>query len=192
MSNGIIKMKGGGGTTYSDVTTTTSNLPEYAEPYYRDLLARTGYETSQPYSKYGGSRIADFSPMEQEAMARYGQMGVSGTPDEMNSAMGTAYDLSQNSGVNGNISSSYNAGNTGGGSGGGSRNSGYGANQLGPEGFYGGNSRQMGYEAGTINDSDMINSYMSPYMQQVVDVEKREAMRDADVRHQQTGLDAAG
>ena len=39
MDNGIVKMKGGGGTTYSDVTTTTSNLPEYAEPYYRDLLA---------------------------------------------------------------------------------------------------------------------------------------------------------
>ena len=80
--------KGGGGPsqTYSDVTQTTSNLPEYAEPYYRDLLARTGYETSVPYEAYQGQRLAYFSPMEQAAMGRIGQLGISGTPEELNRA----------------------------------------------------------------------------------------------------------
>lgn len=212
MSNGIIKMKGGGGTTYSDVTTTTSNLPEYAEPYYRDLLARTGYETSQPYQAYGGSRLADFSPMESEAMARMGQLGVSGTPEEMNAAMGTSYDLSQNTGITSIGGSEYQAGALNGAGDytptsrqsqfrAGSRQVGYDPNQyatgyqsgqMGGEGFYDAGQRQSGFEAGSINDPDMLESYMNPYFQNVVDIQKREAMRDADMRHQQTGLSAAG
>ena len=212
MANGIINMKGGGGTTYSDVTTTTSNLPEYAEPYYRDALARTGYESSLPYQSYGGSRLADFSPMEQEAMARYGQLGASGNPAEMDAAMGTSYNLSQNSGVTGGISSGYGAGGLNGAGNydptsrnsqfqAGSRRvqynpgqytSGYTANQMGDGAYYNAGQRDMGFEAGSINDPEMLKSYQDPYFQNVVDIQKREAMRDADMRHQATGLDAAG
>jgi len=209
MPNGIINMKGGGGTTYSDVTTTTSNLPEYAEPYYRDLLARTGFETSQQYQPYGGSRLADFSPMESEAMGRIGQLGVSGTPEEMNAAMGTSYNLSQNAGIGSIGGSQYRAaglngagnydptsrqseymqGNREVGYNPNSYSSQYTAGQMGPGGNYTAGQRDMGFEAGSINDPEMLKSYENPYFQNVVDIQKREAMRDADKRHQETGLD---
>ena len=41
-------MGGGGGGGPTESTVTQTNLPEYAEPYYRDLLARTGYESAVP------------------------------------------------------------------------------------------------------------------------------------------------
>ena len=48
-----------------------------------------------------------------------------------------------------------------------------------------------GYEAQKMNDPSIMQSYMNPYQQNVVDIEKREAARQADIRHQATGLDAA-
>jgi hypothetical protein len=69
--------KGGGGgggqptTTYSNVT--QSNLPEYAQPYYTELLKQTGKQTFttdpsgnvtgvKPFDPYTGSRVAAFTP----------------------------------------------------------------------------------------------------------------------------------
>jgi hypothetical protein len=188
---------GGGGdsTTYSDVKTTTSNLPEYAEPYYRDLLARTGFETAQGYEQYGAQRQADFSPMEQEAMARYGELGMSGTPEELNEAGRIASAIGQGDpNITTRAQNTYQAGDMGdaGNYAADSRSNSYRANQLGDSGFYGASGRDMGFQAGTLNDPNMLQSYMNPYQQNVVDIQKREAMRDADIRHQQTGLDAAG
>ena len=175
---------GGGGTTKSDVTTTTSNLPEYAEPYYHDLLARTGFETAQPYETYDGPRVADFSPYEQEAMARMGDLGMSGDNQYLQAAGNVAGGIAgmQAPGVGYTGSNDYVPGAMGnaGQYNAGSRDSGYVAGQ-----------RDMGFEAGQLNDPEMIQSYMSPYMQNVVDIQKREAMRDADVRHRDTGMGAA-
>lgn len=85
----------GGGTQYSEVTQVTSNLPEYAEPYYLDLMGRTGFETAQPYETFPGQRIAGFSPLEQEGMARIGALGISGTPPELDEAGRIAYGVGQ-------------------------------------------------------------------------------------------------
>ena len=71
---------GSSGPTESKVT--QSNLPEWAEPFYRDLLGRVGYETARPYTPYPSRRLEYFTSMEQEAMQRMGLMGVSGTPAE--------------------------------------------------------------------------------------------------------------
>lgn len=78
--------KGGGSSGPTESTVTQTNLPEYAEPYYRDLLARTGYESSTPYTPYPGQRLEYFAPAEQEAMSRFTEMGVSGTPPELDVA----------------------------------------------------------------------------------------------------------
>lgn len=217
------KGSGGGGTNYSEVEQTTSNLPEYAEPYYRDLLARTGYETSQPYEQYGGQRLAYFSPGEQDAMSRFRDLGTSGTPTELNQAGRMAQQVGSqdvSGGIGGLGTSSYRASNPGsaGSYNAASResgydpneyNSGYAANQYDMSGYdageygfgynpdlygsdYEANQREMGFEAGSLADNEMIQRYMDPYMQSVVDVEKREANRNADMRHAATGLDAAG
>lgn len=49
--------KGGGGGGPSESTVVQTNLPEYAEPFYRDLLARVGYESAIPYESYPGKRL---------------------------------------------------------------------------------------------------------------------------------------
>ena len=55
--------KGGGGggsppPQTSQVTQTTSNLPEYVEPYFKRLLDRAEGQTNLPYETYGQTRIA--------------------------------------------------------------------------------------------------------------------------------------
>ena len=208
--------KGGGGPnqTYSEVQQSTSNLPEWARPYYEDLMARTGYETSTEYTPYEGQRLAYFTPMEQEGMARIGEMGVDPRFGEQ---MGSAFGMAQQAGqgfdpnIRNDAQSSYRASNYGGpGYSAGQRDMGYEAGQrdMGYEagnienqyqagtwsdmvGDYEAGSRDVGFDPGSLADQDAIAKYMSPYMQNVVDVEKREAARQADMRHQQLGLGSA-
>jgi len=78
--------KGGGSSGPTESKVVQSNLPEYAEPYYKDLLARTGYESAEPYTPYPAPRLAYFTPAEQEAMGRFTEMGVSGTSPELDVA----------------------------------------------------------------------------------------------------------
>ncbi len=198
---------GGDGTQVSEVTQTTSNVPEWARPYYEDLLTRTGFETAQPYEAYQGQRLAYFSPMEQEALSRYGQLGVSGTPPELDAAGASAYDLTQgwnpyfDSGIyTGGIDSGYRGGNVGSGYNAGSlgmnynpetRDSQFTARDYDYENAYTAGQRDMGFYAGDIGAEGALDRYMDPYYQQVVDVEKREAARQSDMRHAATGLNAA-
>lgn len=194
---------GGGGPTETTSTVTQSNLPEYAQPYYEDLMARVGFETAQPYQAYGGQRLANFSPMEQEAMGRLGQLGFSGPSAELSGAMSLAANAGRgfNPGILSNARSTYSGGTfSSGNRRAGSRDvqydpnqyeMGYTAGSLGPDAYYDANQRQMGFDPGSLADEGAVSQYMTPYMQQVVDVEKREAARQADQRHQQLGLDAA-
>jgi hypothetical protein len=58
---------GGGGTSQQ---TTTTELPEWARPYAKDILAKGQAltDTSQnPYQTYNAPRIAGFSPMQEQA-----------------------------------------------------------------------------------------------------------------------------
>jgi hypothetical protein len=196
--------KGGGGpsTTYSEVQQSTSNLPEWARPYYEDLMARTGYETSTDYVPYEGERLAYFSPMEQEAMARFGELGVS-DDGRMNAAFNMAQGAGQgfDPGINTSVSSSYRAAAPVGTDYNNKRRdsqyvanqraSQYTANQMDLGEGYQAGSRDVAFDPGTLADKEMLDTYMSPYMQAVVEIQKREAMRDADIRHKQLGLDSA-
>jgi hypothetical protein len=49
-----------------NVTTTTSNLPEYARPYYENLLNRAQAESYREYTPYQDQRIAGFTPEQQQ------------------------------------------------------------------------------------------------------------------------------
>lgn len=74
-----IKPQGGGGSqpTHTTSTVTQSTLPEYAKPYYTELLKQSGlniFSTDasgnvtgiKPYQTYGGERVAGFSPLQQQ------------------------------------------------------------------------------------------------------------------------------
>jgi hypothetical protein len=104
---------GGGGGGQPDKTTQTVELPEWARPYAKDVLAKGAALTNinqNPYKQYKGNRIAGFSPMQMQSFQGAANM------------------------------------------------------DAGPQGF-----------------QENIGSYMSPYMQNVVDVEKRGAIRDYQV-----------
>jgi len=71
---------GGGGGGPQTSTSYSTNLPEYAQPYYQELMKQTGknvYATDaagnvtgvKPMPTYGGDRIAGFTP-GQEAIQR--------------------------------------------------------------------------------------------------------------------------
>ena len=161
----IRRMKGGGATN-STVSQTTTDLPEWVKPYQEAILERASLQSSMPYETYDGPRIADMSPWQQEASARMVEMAQTGPNQGLTEASRLAYNVGNDSfgDVNTNIWS------------------GYSADPLNGRGDY---------AAGRMNDPAAMQSYMNPYQQNVVDVEKREAARQADIRHQATGLDAA-
>ena len=58
--------KGGGAPSEQRVTST--NIPDYAQPYVEETLGRAQALTTQkPYESYGGQRVAGFTPMEAQA-----------------------------------------------------------------------------------------------------------------------------
>ena len=173
---------GGGGQQQSTNTTYSTNIPEYAKPYVETMLGATqkqlfqgtpteggGFDITgfQPYRAYGGTydeqgnqtsydpskAIAGFQPMQQQA-----QQGIANmqTPEQYNQAMGI----------------------TGQGIMGGLGTAGQGVGLSG-----------MGYQAAGAGDRYAqqatnpyaMQAYMSPYMQNVVDVQQREAQRAADI-----------
>lgn len=183
---------GGGGKTYSEVSQTTTNLPEYAEPYVKDLFARAAFETAQPYEYYGGQRLADFSPYQQEAFGQYADMAMSGSPQELDWAGQIAAGIGLgNANINVPVENTYRAGRIGdaGNYTNTQRDSQYTAGQYTPG--YTANQYNMGFEAGNMY-GEALDPYQDKYMQDVVDIQKREAARQGDIRNKETGLDAAG
>ena len=65
------------------VETTQTNLPPYAEPYFRSALERGMFESARPYEPYMGQRLAQFSP--EETFAQRGIMAL-GRPTQINEA----------------------------------------------------------------------------------------------------------
>jgi len=63
-------------------TVTQTNLPEYARPYFENILRRTEAESYRPYQTYGGDRIAGFTPAQEAlqtetlGLQRPGQFGA--------------------------------------------------------------------------------------------------------------------
>lgn len=146
-SGGRIHCKGGGGGDTKS-TNVTTNLPEYAKPYYQNMMRRAQAESLTPFESYQGQRVADFSPTQLAA-----QQGIEGmqTPAGMGEAANALSSLQSNLG-----GASY-----------------------APTTF------DSGYSA-TTQTADTFTpataaQYMSPYMQNVVDMQKREAIRDSDI-----------
>ena len=130
--------KGGGSPAPapSQQTVTQTSIPEYARPYVENMLGKSEALTdinANPYQAYGGQRIQDFTPMQQQAFQGVGNMQVA--PE-----IGAGSNLAALSGL-GSIGA-------------------------------GGNYMSM------ATDPRSIQQFMSPYMQNVVDMQKQEAMRD--------------
>jgi hypothetical protein len=75
--------KGGGGAPPpTQQTVTQTNLPEYARPYFENIMQRGQAESYRQYTPYGAERIAGFTPeqrqIQQEALGLQtpGQFGA--------------------------------------------------------------------------------------------------------------------
>jgi hypothetical protein len=75
--------KGGGAPAPSSQTVTQTNLPEYARPYFENLLNRSQAQSYQQYQPYGAPRIAGFTPEQQGIQQSYANMT---TPGQFNQA----------------------------------------------------------------------------------------------------------
>ena len=126
--------KGGGGSPAPQTSTVNqSNLPEYARPYFEDLLQRGQTASQVQYQPYGGERTAGFSPLQEQ-----GFQGIQGLgPSSLNAP---AAGLTGVAGLGG-----------------------LGAGQ---------NYAQQATSPGSMQ------AYMSPYMQNVVDFQKSQAVQD--------------
>ena len=158
---------GGGGGGPQQSTSYSTNLPEYAKPFYEELLKQSGkqiYKTDasgavtgvKEFQPYTGDRLADFTT-EQERV-RQEALGMT-SPGGFQTASGTLGTVGSQAGT---------------------------AAQTGL-------TSAMGYTPGTITpqtvqtgtfDQAAAQQYMDPYTQSVVDVEKREAQRQADLQKQ--------
>ena len=145
--------KGSGPSQPSSQTVTQTNLPEYARPYFENLLQRTQAESYRDYTPYQGQRIAGFTPGQQAVQSEVAGMQ---TPGQFQPAtqMTTAAGL-------GSL--------------------GAGAQAMGAGQQY----------AQMATDPSQMQSYMSPYMQNVVDVQKQSAIRDAQKQQLGASLGAA-
>lgn len=141
----------GGGSAPAQTQTTTTDLPEWARPYAKNILAKGEALTDisqNPYQTYGGDRTADFGELQNKAMTGASTMAPA-------SQLGAATGLAGMAGM-GALGTNYQAGR-----------------------FSGG---QFGNRA--------AEQYMNPYMQSVVDVQQREAQRQADIAGTQRGAQA--
>lgn len=89
--DGVRLYRFGGGGGSSQTVVSSSELPEWARPYAQETLGRAQAVSSQPYSYYGGPRIAGFSPLQLQAQQAARTLG----PAEQ---IGTATGLAQRAG----------------------------------------------------------------------------------------------
>ena len=123
---------GGGSPQPQEMTTYTTRLPEYAEPYWKRLMSRTEGESNMPYSPYPGQRLAYFSPQEEAALGAYEEFFRQGAAPE---TLASGQALIEGLGALAN-----------------------------PAQWSG----------------EQATAYMTPYMEDVLAVQKREAKSDAD------------
>ena len=154
------------------VETTNTNLPAYAEPYFRQGLERSVYESARPYEAFPGQRLADFSSQERAAMQGMEGMARAGSPSQFLDASNISRNIGyQGSGMGMDIANQFNPEPI---------QSQFQTPDFGP-----------GFTAGTVADTETIQRYTNPYQQMVTDIEKREASRQSDIMGSQIGQRAA-
>jgi hypothetical protein len=207
---------GGGQPTQTTSTSYQTNIPEYARPYVETMLGATqkqlfqgtpteggGFDITgfQPYRAYGGTYdeqgnqtsydpskgIAGFQPMQTQAQQGIANMQVPGQYDQATNATRQSMQNLQNAG--------YQGGDFG--------------NQFqAPSQYQPGQFSVMQAQAPNLQNYQMqgpqnvqtqsfanpysAQAYMSPYMQNVVGIQQREAQRAADVAKTGRNAQAVG
>lgn len=161
---------GGGGGGNTTQTSYSTNLPEYAKPYYEELLKQTGqqvYRTDpsgnvigvKEFVPYTGERVADFTPEQKAVQAQTAGLTQPGQFAGATSGLGAGTTMGLGAGMTG-LSQAF----------------GY---------------SPMAVSGGTF-DAPAASYYMSPYQTNVTDIAVREARRQGDIERSRGALGAIG
>ena len=137
-----------------------SSLPEYAKPYYTDIMQRAQAESNRPYQTYDQDRIAGFNPQQTAT-----QQEVAGMQTRPEFDQGAQFAQT-----------------------GGQQSLGFGQTASGLGAIAAGAGQQYQNQA---TSPAAQQAFMSPYMQNVVDIQKQEAVRDAQINNLSGNLGAA-
>ena len=66
---------GGGGSQPSSTTQTTTTIPQYARPTVERMIGRAEAVSKDEYRPYGGERVAEFTPLQQQSFEAAGKLG---------------------------------------------------------------------------------------------------------------------
>ena len=196
--------KGGGKSSPQQSTSYSTNVPEYAKPFYEELLKQSGkqiYQTDssgavtgvKDYVPYTGSRLADFTPEQQQVQQE--ALGMT-TPGGFQTAAGTLGTVGGQSGMASaaGLNQAF----------------GYQPDQIASQQISGLPSvnaallgRQSNIDAGILRapseistdkftDPRIAQQYMDPYTRNVLDVQKDEARRQAGIQQQQQAMASIG
>jgi len=211
---------GGGQAQPTQTTVNNTSIPDYARPYVETMLGTTqqqlyNYETDPttgqkfatsmkgytPFSEDPSKYVAGFSPMQEQSFRGAANMGTSPQLDTASGlaglagqrAMGANYQAGQFDNQF-QAPQNYQAGQ-------------FNAQQVNAPGLQnyqmqgpsdvsapGLQQYQMGpaQQVGTQDYTGQnVSQYMNPYMQNVVDIQQREAQRQADIAGTQRGAQAA-
>ena len=173
-ATGLPEYGGGGGAQRT--TSTTTNLPEYARPFYEELLKQSGRETYttdeqgnvtgvQDIPQYEGTRVVGFTP-EQRAV----QQGVLGltTPEQFGTAAQTLDDA-------GTIATAAGA-----------------QGITGALGFDPGAVESLSMQTPGMFDAAARDQYMSPFSDAVTDRAILEAQRQGDIARSRAAMGSIG
>lgn len=159
-----IKPQGGGGGGGQPANTTQTSIPEYAKPYVQNMLgAAQGQIYNFAQNGQGGWDITGLKPYQPYT----GQL-TAGPSTLQNRSYDAAYGMSASPYIGQGADMAKNAGLAA------LQNS-----QYNPTSYDG-----ASFDAGKWN-SQAAQEYMNPYQQGVVDVAKREALRDAAIQNTQ-------
>jgi hypothetical protein len=161
---------GGGGSQTSTGTTYTSNLPEYAKPFFEQALVSAGknvFETDpsgavtgvKPMPTYTGDRIAGFTTGQEAVQRNIAGLTTPGGFADARSGLGMGSGM------------------------------GYGTAGAGLSGALG--YRPTSVTGGTFTPG-MADYYGDPYQQRVTDIALREGRRQGDIAKQQGAMGAIG
>ena len=171
--------KGGSSQQPTKTTSVTTNLPEYAEPFYKRLMERTEAESNRPYEPYGGQRFAQFSPEQQESFGIASEIGRQGVPSALRLGTLRAADAAT-------YDQTYDAGRVrsdlaGGGqydtqqvrsdlAGGGQYDTQQVRSDIAASGYTPGT-----FETGQFTDPNVAAQYMNPFVENVIGAQRRRA-----------------
>jgi hypothetical protein len=174
---GLVEFKGKGGGSSAPQTSTSysTNLPEYAQPFYEELLKQSGKQTYTTDASGNVTGVQAFEPYTGERLAPFnaGQLAVQGevagmtTPGQFGAATTGLENIVTDSGT---------------------ARSGIGS----ALGYTPGAVAEERITTGKFTDPGVAASYMSPYQQNVTDVQLDEARRQAEIAKSRAAMGSIG